>query len=104
MFPNSILLFFGDHAEMFQVFPDGVEASITLHTLFAYEPIETEDQRLILEASLDFFFEIVSRQDYTMAAGIQRRLASGANDSFLLGRCEAITQAMHIDYETFVGA
>jgi phenylpropionate dioxygenase-like ring-hydroxylating dioxygenase large terminal subunit len=104
VFPNSILLFFGDHAEMFQVFPDGIDRSVTLHTLFAYEPIETEDQRMILEMSLDFFYEIVASQDYTMAAGVQRLLASGANESFLLGRCEAITQAMHRDYESVVGA
>ncbi len=104
IFPNSILLFFGDHAEVFQVFPDGIDKAVTLQTLFAYAPIETEDQRMILEMSLDFFYEIIAQQDYTMAAGVQRMLASGANDSFLLGRCEAITQAMHIDYESFVGA
>jgi carnitine monooxygenase subunit len=103
VFPNSILLLFGDHAEVFQVFPDGIDRSVTVQSLYAYAPIVDDDQRLILETSLDFFFEIVAGQDYRMAAGVQRLLSSGANDTFLLGRCEATTQAMHRDWATAVG-
>jgi len=102
IFPNSILLFFGDHAELFQVFPVSIDSSVTLQTLFSYEPIETDDQRMILEMSLDFFYEIIAQQDYAMAAGVQRLLNSGANETFVLGRCEAITQAMHRDWAEFV--
>lgn len=103
VFPNTMLLFFGDHAETFQILPDGVDRSITIQTLYSYDPIETEDQRMVLDMSLDFFFEIINSQDYAMAAGVQRLLASGANDTFVLGTCEAITQAMHRDYEAVVG-
>src|SRR5271156_1851292 len=37
IFPNSVLLFFGDHAEFFQVFPgDTVDAPVTLQSMFDY--------------------------------------------------------------------
>lgn len=104
LFPNSIMLFFGDHAEVFQVFPDGIDRSVTVQSVFAYQPIVDDEQRTLLETALDFFYEIVAGQDYHMAAGVQRLLASGANDSFLLSRCEATTQAMHRDWEDLVGS
>lgn len=104
LFPNSIMLFFGDHAEVFQVFPDGIDRSVTVQSVFAYQPIVDDEQRTLLETAPDFFYEIVAGQDYHMAAGVQRLLASGANDSFLLGRCEATTQAMHRDWEDLVGS
>lgn len=104
VFPNTIILFFGDHAEVFQVFPDGIDASVTVQSLFSYDPIVDDDQRLILETALDFFHEIVAGQDYRMAAGVQRLIAGGANDTYLLGRCEATTQAMHRDWTSVVEA
>lgn len=105
VFPNSILLFFGDHAEVFQVFPGSeIGTSVTKQSLFAYAPIVDEDQIALLEMQLDFFYEIIAGQDYRMAAGIQRMLASGAGETFLLGRCEALTQAMHADYDQLVEA
>jgi phenylpropionate dioxygenase-like ring-hydroxylating dioxygenase large terminal subunit len=104
VFPNSIMLFFGDHAEVFQVFPDGIDRSLTVQSVFAYEPIVDDDQRTILETTLDFFYEIVAGQDYHMAAGVQRLLASGANETFLLGRCEATTQALHRDWAEVVSS
>lgn len=104
VFPNTIILFFGDHAEVFQVFPDGIDASVTVQSLYSYDPIVDDDQRLVLETALDFFHEIVAGQDYRMAAGVQRLIASGANDTYLLGRCEATTQAMHRDWTAVVEA
>ncbi|WP_019875155.1 aromatic ring-hydroxylating oxygenase subunit alpha [Sporichthya polymorpha] len=103
IFPNTILLFFGDHAELFQVFPDGIDHSVTVQSLYSYDPIETEDQRIILETALDFFYEIIGSQDYRMAAGVQRLIATGANETYLLGRCEALTQALHRDWAAATG-
>jgi hypothetical protein len=53
---------------------------------------------------LDFFYEIIAGQDYRMAAGIQRMLGDGVGETFLLGRCEVLTQAMHADFERLTAA
>lgn len=100
IFPNSVLLFFGDHAEFFQVFPgDTVDTSVTLHSMFDYAPIETEERRGNMKAVFDFFYGVVGGEDYRMAASVQRTLNSTYNETFLLGSCEAVTQAMHEDFE-----
>jgi len=100
IFPNSVLLFFGDHAEFFQVFPgDTVDTSVTLQSMFDYTPIETDERRANLKAVFDFFYGVVGGEDYRMAAGVQRMLNSTPDETFLLGRCEAITQAMHEDFQ-----
>jgi phenylpropionate dioxygenase-like ring-hydroxylating dioxygenase large terminal subunit len=100
IFPNSVLLFFGDHAEFFQVFPgDTVDTSVTLQSMLDYAPIETDERRANLKAVFDFFYGVVGGEDYRMAAGVQRMLNSTPDQTFLLGRCEAITQAMHEDFQ-----
>jgi len=100
IFPNSVLVFFGDHAEFFQVFPgDTVDTSVTLQSVFDYTSIETDERRANLKAVFDFFYGVVGGEDYRMAAGVQRMLNSTPDETFLLGRCEAITQAMHEDFQ-----
>jgi phenylpropionate dioxygenase-like ring-hydroxylating dioxygenase large terminal subunit len=105
IFPNSVLLFFGDHAEFFQVFPgDTIDTSLTLHSLFDYAPIETDERRINLKAVFDFFYGVVGTEDYRMAAGVQRTLNSTPDETFLLGSCEAVTQAIHEDFEKLLAA
>lgn len=103
VFPNSVLLFFGDHAEFFQVFPgNSIDTSFTLQSMFDYAPIETDERRTNMKSVFDFFYGVVGGEDYRMAAGVQRMLSSTPNETFLLGRCEAVTQAMHEDFERLV--
>jgi phenylpropionate dioxygenase-like ring-hydroxylating dioxygenase large terminal subunit len=99
LFPNTTLLFFGDHAEVFQVFPgETADTSVTLQTMFSYTPVETEDQREQLDMTFDLFHTIVGTEDYRMSTGIQRGFVGSKEETFLLGKCEAITHAMHQRY------
>jgi phenylpropionate dioxygenase-like ring-hydroxylating dioxygenase large terminal subunit len=104
VFPNSTLLFFGDHAELFQVFPGrSVDTSVTLQSMFDYGPIDTDERRTNMTAVFDFFYNVVAGEDYRMAAGVQRMLATSPPDeTFLLGRCESVTQAMHHNFQQLV--
>jgi len=39
-----------------------------------------------------------------MAASVQRTLNGTSDETFLLGRCEAVTQAIHEDFEKLLCA
>jgi phenylpropionate dioxygenase-like ring-hydroxylating dioxygenase large terminal subunit len=104
VFPNTTLLFFGDHAEVLQVFPgETIDTSVTLQSMFDYAPIESDERRANLTAVFDYFYNVIGTEDYRMAAGVQRMLASSPpGETFLLGRCESVTQAMHLAFRGIV--
>lgn len=100
VYPNTTFLIAGDHAEMYQTFPGAtVDRSVCLHSLFAFEPVETDDDRKHYSGLFDFFFDLVETEDFRVSAGIERGLRTGAFDTFLLGRYEPMTQAMHRAFE-----
>lgn len=104
VFPNTMLLLFGDHVEVVQVFPgDTIDTSVTLQSMFDYAPIESEDRKASMSAVFDFFYNVIAGEDYRMAAGVQRMLSSSPpEETFLLGRCESVTQALHRSFQQLV--
>jgi phenylpropionate dioxygenase-like ring-hydroxylating dioxygenase large terminal subunit len=100
IYPNTTFLVAGDHCEMYQTFPgDTVDTSVCLHSLFSFEKVDTEEERKHFSTMFDFFFNLVENEDFRVAAGIQRGLASGAFETHLYGRNEAMTQALHLAYQ-----
>ncbi|HTK61646.1 MAG TPA: aromatic ring-hydroxylating dioxygenase subunit alpha [Pseudonocardia sp.] len=100
IYPNTTFLMAGDHTEMYQTFPGAtVDTSVCVHSLFSFEKAETEEQRGNFSTLFDFFFNLVEHEDFRVCAGIQKGLGSGAFDTHIYGRNEAMTQAMHLAYD-----
>lgn len=99
IYPNASFMITGSHAEMYQTFPGPtVGTSITLHSVFSYEPLDTEEKRQAIRQKLAFFFEFVDREDFGICRGIERGLRSGAQKTFVFGKNEATTQHIHRAY------
>jgi phenylpropionate dioxygenase-like ring-hydroxylating dioxygenase large terminal subunit len=99
IYPNTILQIGGDHAESYRIFPgDTVGSSVCVHSFFTYgEPdsAEVEQHR----QSFEFFFNLVGREDFRIAAGIQKGLSTGAYDTHLYGRMEPATQVWRAAFQ-----
>jgi phenylpropionate dioxygenase-like ring-hydroxylating dioxygenase large terminal subunit len=100
VYPNVTFMVTGSHAEMYQTFPGvNVDESVCLHSVFGYEPIETDDDRASYAQRLQYFFDFVDAEDFRVCAGAQKGIRSGAVRSFVFGRNEAGTQYLHRSYQ-----
>jgi len=104
-FPNvSISGILGDHCLVSQVFPGPTPSStVTRQSILVAKPPASQAERDATEAFSAMTLQAVRDEDYATVATIHEGLASGANESFVLGRNEPAVQNYHRAIARFMG-
>ncbi|MGH6952853.1 MAG: SRPBCC family protein, partial [Alphaproteobacteria bacterium] len=87
LFPNTIIVFVADHAALFAVFPSGIDESVMLLSFLVPEPPTSAKARAYWEKNAALIKTALA-EDFAVAEGVQRGLASGANTHLTFGRYE----------------
>lgn len=93
--PNTILIYQQDHVQLFQLFPEGLNRTRSVTTLYAPKAADTEEDLRKWRKSLDIIVEVIDREDYGMCEQIQRSFRSGAQGEIVFGRNEPSLIGFH---------
>jgi phenylpropionate dioxygenase-like ring-hydroxylating dioxygenase large terminal subunit len=90
LFPNTLLLLQGDHAELWRVFPaDGrVDRSVMELTLYIPQAPQTDEERMHWEKNMQLVLDVVAGEDFPVGRTIQAGILSGAQTHMVYGRNE----------------
>ncbi|MBW2942175.1 aromatic ring-hydroxylating oxygenase subunit alpha [Zhongshania aquimaris] len=96
LFPSTIMLFLGDHYQMFQIFP-GREpgTSFTMQTIFAPNARHAEECKEALQAQSERISMVLDTEDYYQIQLTESGLRSKGNESFVFGRNELPAHFFH---------
>lgn len=91
VFPCNFMQVMTDHVYIHTVLPNGIENSIFQCMMLIPEAPATEKAEKYWKANYDVL-RVVFDEDFTIGETIQNSLKSGANESFIIGRCENTIQ------------
>ena len=96
-FPNTVLIWQLDHAELWQIYPDdgAPEKSKVLLSLYTPEPAITDSDRRHWDANMELVVHVVEKEDFPVGEGIQRGFHSGAQDHIVFGENEPALAHFH---------
>ena len=105
LFPNTLLVMQGDHAEIHRVFPtDGrVDRAIMETALYIPKPIATEEERQHWLANLDLVMKVVSTEDFPAGRSMQIGFGSKAQTHTVYGRNEPAMIHYHSSMRRVLG-
>ena len=86
LFPNTVLVFVGDHAAIFAMFPDGPGRSV-MRLSFCLDEEPSGESRLYWDKQIALIKAALA-EDFAVARGVQKNFASGANGHLTFGRYE----------------
>ena len=94
LFPNSVIVMQGDHAEVWRVFPVGrkVDECVAFLDFYIPEPAANESAHEHWRRNIDLTLRTVEEEDFPTGEGIQRGLESGAQTHVTYGRNEPALQ------------
>jgi phenylpropionate dioxygenase-like ring-hydroxylating dioxygenase large terminal subunit len=96
VFPNSIFVYHPDYTSHLGIFPTGPGQSLFIHTMLTPELPRDDMARAHWDRSFALIDgQVFNREDLFICEQIQRGLASGANEDFLLGRFENNLRRFH---------
>lgn len=97
VFPNTVLVWQGDHFEVWSVFPDGEHADrmVARASLLAPTAPTTDDEQRHWDKNWEVLMNTVLNEDFVVARTMQRNFASGARTHAVFGRQEATLQHFH---------
>lgn len=97
LFPNTVLVWQGDHFECWTVHPDGDDpgAVVMRASLLAPAPVKTEDEQLHWDRNWKVLMDTVLNEDFVVARTMQRGFSTGAQEHVLFGRNEPALQLYH---------
>lgn len=98
LFPNTLVLWQGDHVELWRVFPapDGVPGRCVAEiSLYTPEPVTGDSAREHWRRNMALLMRTVVEEDFPLAEGIQANLATGMTPHLLFGRNEPALQHYH---------
>ncbi|MBT5416048.1 MAG: hypothetical protein HOK81_15720, partial [Rhodospirillaceae bacterium] len=86
LFPNTVMVFVGDHAAIFAMFPDGPGRSV-MRLSFCLDEEPAGDSRTYWDKQVALIKTALA-EDFAVARGVQENFASGANRHLTFGRYE----------------
>lgn len=95
LFPNTVLVWQGGHAELWHAFPNGVDRVQMRVTLLIPEPAETEAAKKHWDRNLELLLQTVEEEDFPVGEGVQQGFRSGAQTHVAFGRNEPALQHYH---------
>jgi phenylpropionate dioxygenase-like ring-hydroxylating dioxygenase large terminal subunit len=105
LFPNVSIALAPRATLVSQLMPGPTpDRSLTRQTVFSMTPITGDDQWSAARANARFLYDVVRTEDYATGLGIQRGMATGANERFLFGRNELGLHRFHATVAAYVAA
>jgi nitrite reductase/ring-hydroxylating ferredoxin subunit len=97
VFPNTVLVWQGDHFEAWSVFPDGraPDAMIARASLLAPQHPTTEAEKVHWDKNWRVLMDTVQQEDFVVAQTIHNGYAAGVRSHAVFGRQEATLQHYH---------
>ena len=87
MFPNTLIVWQGDHIETWRSFPQGLstEECIAEAALYAPEPATTEEAKRHWDKNMDLLLATVEHEDFPVCVDMQRGFRSNAQSYITFG-------------------
>ena len=105
LFPNVSIALAPRATLVSQLMPGPTpDRSITMQTVFSMTPVAGDQQWATARANARFLYDVVRTEDYATGLGIQRGMASGANEQFLYGRNELGLHRFHATVAAYLAA
>lgn len=97
LFPNTLLLWQGDHLETWQVYPDQgrPDRCTTQVSLYTPRAAKSAREREYWNKNMALLIETVDGEDFEISERIQKGLRSGAQEHLTFGRHEPALQHFH---------
>ena len=96
IFPNNLIIYHPDFTSHLGMFPTAPGEIVFVHTMFTPHEARNEKEQAHWDRSFDMVDGgVFSAEDLFISEQIQLGLASGANDSFVLGRFEQHLRRFH---------
>lgn len=95
LFPNTCLTFDSRHIELWQIFPDGVDRSVVLHTAYARPGLPDDERAKLVEMAPWICETVVDGEDFWVAARTEPGIRTGLVDTIVFGRNEPACQHLH---------
>nr|WP_281367644.1 SRPBCC family protein [Pseudomonas gingeri] len=97
LFPNAVLIWQGDHFEMFRFFPDEVRADRcrVQASLYCPQPALTDKARAHWDRNMELLVRTVDEEDFPLAEQIQRGFAATTRQDIVFGRNEPALAYFH---------
>jgi Ring hydroxylating alpha subunit (catalytic domain) len=97
IFPNTILIWQGDHFESWLVFPESDDpARVVIRVqLLAPRPTTSREEQRHWDRNWKILMDTVLEEDFVVSQAIQRGFAVGAQDHVTFGRNEPALQHFH---------
>ena len=94
LFPSTVVVMQGDHAEIWRIFPDGSRSDSSVIHLDFYipEPAETDSARGHWDRNLELVLRTVEDEDFPTGEGIQSGFRANAQSEIVYGRNEPALQ------------
>jgi phenylpropionate dioxygenase-like ring-hydroxylating dioxygenase large terminal subunit len=104
LFPNTCLTFDSRHIELWQIFPDGVDRSVVLHTAYARPGLPDEEHAKLVEMAPWICETVVDGEDFWVAARTEPGIRTGLVDTIVFGRNEPACQHLHRGFRDALAA
>jgi phenylpropionate dioxygenase-like ring-hydroxylating dioxygenase large terminal subunit len=91
LFPNTLVNWQGGHLEMWRMFPvpgEGPGQCVAEASLYTPDPVDNEQSRAHWTRNLDFLMRVVDKEDFELAAHVQRGFDAGMQEFITFGRHE----------------
>jgi phenylpropionate dioxygenase-like ring-hydroxylating dioxygenase large terminal subunit len=96
LFPSTVMLFLGDHYQLFQIFPGSEPGtSFTMQTIFAHNKQHAIESKDALMAQSERISMVLDTEDYYQIQLTEAGLRAGANVNFTFGRNELPAHHFH---------
>ena len=94
LFPSTVLVMQGDHAEIWRIFPDANRSDSSVIHLDFYipQPAETDSARGHWDRNLELVLRTVEDEDFPTGEGIQSGFRANAQTEIVYGRNEPALQ------------
>jgi phenylpropionate dioxygenase-like ring-hydroxylating dioxygenase large terminal subunit len=105
LFPNTILMLQGDHAELARIFPaeDRVDRAVMELALYVPRAPVTQDERTHWDKNMQLVLDVVTGEDFPAGRSVQGGLTSGAQTHTVLGRNEPAMIHYHQSMQAALG-
>jgi phenylpropionate dioxygenase-like ring-hydroxylating dioxygenase large terminal subunit len=105
IFPNTVIVYHPDYTSHLGMFPTGPDETLFVHTMFTPHAPQSDKERAHWDRSFELLDGgVFNEEDLWISEQIQMGLASGANDSFVLGRFEHHLRRFHGRIEAMLSA
>ncbi len=97
LFPNVVVVWQGDHFELWEIYPDPerVDSSVARLSLYVGTSADSDSARRYWDRNLDLVLRTVEEEDFVVGEATQKGFATGAQAHFLFGRNEPALAHYH---------